>query len=522
MGTSIALETDLVVRTGTTTLRLASTGITVVIGSHQIRVEPGARLELDWLTLADSMRSSALVVRGSAAALRATFVRCTATTNMILSGVMDTLVTDGVCAFLAAVGGAVHIAPSASMELVDSAQLECSTGGAKFGAGGGAVFVDSKAQLLVLRSELRRNRVEGGAYCVGGALWLYTGANATVHVSVLDANVARGGSKLAAGGAAMVFLNARMALHKTEVCHNLASGDGDFVQGGGFFVYSSGQLAVSESLFCHNRLESSGMGTSVGGGAIAGFMGSLVTATQTELLFNTVRGGMNAVGGACAMTKLSEAHFLRAVFIGNLVDGGLVSNDGGALYLDSTMRLRMSDSELRNNSATGRSPRGGAIWSAAQSADLVNISLLRNRVVVSRGQGYRGAIHVNSGFLRLDPCRVHAKVAESLRDSVGGGGGGVHIYAGAVRIERSSLRSNIMGGRDVAQADASDKIGGAQMLAEGGHVSSTAGALQRTVGAARTPKKRGWRTLPRGGWLQCRASPCATARFSARRPATVC
>jgi hypothetical protein len=112
LGTSIALETDLVVRTGTT-LRLASTGITVVIGPHQIRVEPGARLELDGLTLADSVRSSALVVRGSAAALRTTFVRCTATTNMILSGVMDTLVTDGVGAFLAAVGGAVHIAPSA-------------------------------------------------------------------------------------------------------------------------------------------------------------------------------------------------------------------------------------------------------------------------------------------------------------------------------------------------------------------------------------------------------------------------
>ena len=221
----------------------------------------------------------------------------------------------------------------------------------------------------------------------------------------------------------MVLLNARMAVHKTEVCHNLVSGDGDFVNGGAFFVYSSGQLAVSESLLCHNRLESSGMGSFVAGGAIAGFIGSLVTATQTELLFNTVRGGMYAVGGACYMTKLSEAHFLRAVFIGNSVDGGLVSNEGGALYLDSTMRLRMSDSELRNNSATGARPLGGAIWSAAESADLVNTSLLQNRVVVSRALGYGGAIHVNSGFLRLDRCRVHANVAESLRDSVGAGGG---------------------------------------------------------------------------------------------------
>jgi endonuclease-8 len=73
LGSSIALETDLVVRTGTT-LRLSSTGTTVVIGPHQIRVEPGARLELDGLTLADSVRSSALVVRGSAAALRTALV----------------------------------------------------------------------------------------------------------------------------------------------------------------------------------------------------------------------------------------------------------------------------------------------------------------------------------------------------------------------------------------------------------------------------------------------------------------
>jgi hypothetical protein len=130
---------------------------------------------------------------------------------------MDTLVTEGLGAFLAAVGGAVHIAPSASMEIVESALLECSAGGAKFGAAGGAIFVDSKAQLIVLRSELRRNRVEGGTHCAGGALWLHIGANATVRESVMDANVAKGGSKLVAGGVAMVLLNARMALHKTEV-----------------------------------------------------------------------------------------------------------------------------------------------------------------------------------------------------------------------------------------------------------------------------------------------------------------
>jgi hypothetical protein len=94
-GTSVALETDLVVRSGTTLRLTSSSRTTVVIGAHQIRVESGARLEMDGLTLADSIYSSALIVRGSAVAVRTTFVRCNATTNMVMSGYMDTLVPDG-------------------------------------------------------------------------------------------------------------------------------------------------------------------------------------------------------------------------------------------------------------------------------------------------------------------------------------------------------------------------------------------------------------------------------------------
>jgi hypothetical protein len=172
-GASVALETDLVVRSGTTLRLTSSVNTIVVIGAHQIRVESGARLELDGLTFADSVQSSALLVRGSAIALRTMFVRCNATTNTVLSGVMDTLVPEGGGAFLAATGSAVHIAPKASMEIVDSTLLECSVGGAKVCAAGGAIFVNSKAQLVVERSELRRNSVEGGAYCIGGALHLH-------------------------------------------------------------------------------------------------------------------------------------------------------------------------------------------------------------------------------------------------------------------------------------------------------------------------------------------------------------
>ena len=128
----------------------------------------------------------------------------------------------------------------------------------------------------------------------------------------------------------------------------------------------------------------------------------------------------------------------------------------------------MDDSELRNNSANGIRPSGGAIWSAAESAELVNTSLLENRVVASAVSGFGGAVAISAGFLRLIGCRVHDNVAESLRGIVGVGGGAFHLAAGNVRIEWSSLKGNRMGGLGLSQAEVSRLAGGAHVLAEGG------------------------------------------------------
>ena len=80
----LRLLTDLVVRTSMT-LRIVNA--TFFLAAHQIRVEPGARLELEDVTVADSQGSSALVVQGEATGLRCTFVRCSASTNVVLSGI---------------------------------------------------------------------------------------------------------------------------------------------------------------------------------------------------------------------------------------------------------------------------------------------------------------------------------------------------------------------------------------------------------------------------------------------------
>jgi hypothetical protein len=169
------------------------------------------------------------------------------------------------------------------------------------------------------------------------------------------------------------------------------------------------------------------------------------------------------------MIKFSEARFLQATFVDNSVDGALVLNLGGALFLEAGVRFNMSDSELRNNTANGAVPRGGAIYSEAEYAVLVNTSLLQNRVVASAQEGGGGAVAIDAGSFHLIGCRAHDNIAESLPGSVRVGGGAFHLAAGNLRIEGSSLRGNRMGGLGLLQPDFSTTLGGAHVLAEGGN-----------------------------------------------------
>jgi hypothetical protein len=466
---TVALQTDLVVRSGSALRITSSTNATIAVGPHQIRVETGARLEIEGLRIADSVHSSALVVRGSASAARCTFIRCIGTTNLILSGVFDSFVPDGVGACLSAGAGAVHIAPTGTMEIVDSALLQCGAAGAKVAALGGAIVVDSKAHLQVLRSELRQNYVAGGSFgCGGGAIQLLLGATATIRDSTLNENAARGGAKLSIGGAINSLPNARLTVRGSELCYNVVVGESEYTNGGALLVHTSVQFVVSDSLVCHNRAEQTGVGGAFGG-AVATFPSAVLTVERSALQNNTARGGLYAGGGAVYVLS-SEATFERATFLGNSAEGALVRNNGGAISVFQALTLRVLDSEMRENVAIGKNPEGGAVSTeSVDSAVLLNTSLLRNRVVTVSGVGGGGAVSVSEGLVRLRGCRVHGNVAESLRSGNAAAGGGVFVISGEVLVERTSFRGNLMGGLGIFQADAS-RVGGAHIAAYGGHV----------------------------------------------------
>jgi hypothetical protein len=174
---SFALLADVVVRSGTA-LRITGTPAEVqpivVVGESELRVEAGARLELDGLTIANSTASSALTVEGTVAVAHCTFVRCnTALANLVMGGVAEASVPDGTRAALASAGGAAFVAARGTMDVTASSFLDCSATKGLMIAAGGAIYAGSGARLSLVDSELRRNSVEGGVFTnAGGAIFL--------------------------------------------------------------------------------------------------------------------------------------------------------------------------------------------------------------------------------------------------------------------------------------------------------------------------------------------------------------
>ena len=466
----VVMLTDLVIRSGVNVALHAASSVNarIVLGEHQIRVEAGGRLEMVGLTIADSVASSALVVHGTVKATRCAFVRCTAAMTMIFSGFFDALVPDGVRASTVAAGGAIFVAHSGLMELTDSAVLNCTvTGGNAGGAAGpveavgGGIFVFSTGELTVVRSEFWHNMCLGGLLGgFGGALHLHLEANAGIRDSAFRENAARGGDRVSGAGALFLMVNSRMTVERTEVCDNVVSTGGDSTSGGAFFLYSGAQLLLSSSLVCRNVAEAKGTSTASGGAGFVYTGAANLTAVDSQFLENVARGGLYAFGGVLRLMSDSDATFVRTTLARNSAFGSMAEAMGGALKLDKVSRVRIEDSEVRQNSVSGTYPSGGGIYSEADTLELLNVTLSFNRATVVHGLGFGGALYVKGPGARLTNCRLLNNVAESLQGSYAALGGGVFAdNAVSLLLAGSVLRLNTAGGIGSAQPTASAKAG---------------------------------------------------------------
>jgi hypothetical protein len=443
VASDFALQTDLVVRSGTTLRIESATNTKIVIGAHQIRVDADAQLDLRRMTVSDSVLSTALVVIGSASLTGCTFIRCNATTNLLLSGIVEKLVPDGAGAFLAAAGAAIYVGPAGSLSIVDSALLECCAVGGKIGNLGAAIFANTGAQLVLVNAELRNNSVQGGEYgCGGGAIWLHLSTNCTVHGSTLSGNVATGGTTLSAGGAAVLLTNAHLVVIDSTVCDNAAMFGGQYSEGGGFFVYSESQLQLRGSYLCRNT--AMGDAEFSAGGAVALWVQGKLDVLDCEFSENTVQGSQFAQGGAMTAFQDSTATFQRTLFSRNSASGARSTNHGGSLNFDAGSAVCVRDSALRENHANGLfSSYGGGIFTSADRLTLVNTSLSLNHVASGKATARGGALYVNAGTVVLeDGCLLHDNKAESLTGHSIAAFGGMQSYA---RVQTPPARAHMHG-----------------------------------------------------------------------------
>jgi hypothetical protein len=148
----------------------------------------------------------------------------------------------------------------------------------------------------------------------------------------------------------------------------------------------------------------------------------------------------------------------RSIFTGNKVSG-CKQNGGGAVgSWGESVELRLRDCEFLANEVLGFVGFGGGAIGIRQASSVVlrNVRFGHNAIRVTEGNGYGGALHVETGDLELHACELHNNVA-ALSDpskALSAVGGALSLASSAKRIMvlDTSFRSNQAGGIGAYQA----------------------------------------------------------------------
>jgi hypothetical protein len=392
---AIQLVGDIVVREGSSLALRAEEGAsaTLVLGKSQLRVEPGASLELIRIELVDAFGGgSALHVEGTASVVNGTFARCKSEANVL----------------------ARYLEAAVPLGDGDGAPVA----GAALGSAGGAVIVLwSAAQLRVSSGVLRDNEASGGSvFNWGGALFAIGGYISLTEAS-LHHNVAAGG-RFSVSGGAMSGAFAYIEMADTVLLANEArQRDGaitnSFNLGGGVWVQSS-TAKLRRCRFEGNAVSSAG-GSGYGGAMFVDR--STVEVNGSWFSRNEASaGGKYAQSGAVHVTPGGRLAVASTTFESHVAHGATSSVECGnpprhlAPLRHAHARhhsIRISDSKL--------SPIETRTHRATEGALALRPS---------------GAIHVYGGEMALASGVVFRENAALASGSVSSRGGAVCVSEG--------------------------------------------------------------------------------------------
>ena len=266
----------------------------------------------------------------------------------------------------------------------------------------------------------------------GGGIWLDTGVTLRIDSGSQIINNEAAGD----GGGGIYSNGGDLALLNITIEGNSASGANG--SGGGIFTLpnqrfnsgSGGDVFISESIVNSNT-------ATVSGGAISS-VGSDLNVVGSTFMTNSAGAATIGTGGAINIVSTS-ANDVNAVFRDSLVSGSTATTSGGAFFIGRDSRLQLENTLVRSNSAAGNltSNGGGGIFNDGGDLRINESLILVNSATGSSGRG--GGVYSTGGSIVFENSRLNDNVAN-------GNGGGLAVIAGTTRFENAVVNRNIAEG----------------------------------------------------------------------------
>ena len=313
-------------------------------------------------------------------------------------------------------GGALHVTGSSGTSVVvRNSDILNNVAASE----GGGLWNQAGSTLMVVNSELSGNIAQGDDADTGGGAIFNNGGTTRIRNSIVDANFATGAS---GSGGGFLSVDGLLSVIGTDVTSNVAN------RAGGGIEVIDGRLYVADSEFRFNEAGPEGTASPGNGGALH-------------------------VSG----TDGTDSTFIRTVVAQN--EAAL---EGGGLWNQVGSSLRVTDSEITGNiaSGAGADDGGGGVFNNGGDTFIVD-SLIESNVANGEA-GSGGGIFSTAGLVNVRDSTIAANVANRA-------GGGVEVVDG-----RFILNNVILGGVDAADGNIAGPAGSASPGNGGGlHVSGT-------------------------------------------------
>jgi hypothetical protein len=461
---SVPLLTDLVLPRGRS-LTVRGGGNTILVGSRQLRVEADAVLTLEFVTIANSVRSTAIAIEGGLLKLsNGTLRNCNAYKN--------TVNAEG---WLESRGGAISVNAAGRLELVSVELYENNASEGEATSSGGAIYC-TEGSISITQCRLHKNIAHRAGLsnrdlygiAQGGAIFLKKSSLA-IDDSELFQNVATDGGWMSQGGAVYGIGSSLLTMRRSKLYENLVDNGGLLFTaadkkdagsyGGAVYLEQDCVVKVIECEMCDNMARAGAQWTEVG--AIGVYAGSSLLVLRSKLLRNAVLGDGNAAAGGAAYLiggdKPSIGWFNQSEISDNRatsMNGGSDCRDckpqAGAVFVLQA-QLTVVDCKLQRNFASGGDTAfGGAFAFASGSRVLVQRSNLSGNVanggdVFSQGGGIWADIG-DTGELQIESTELSQNHANSSA-AASAAGGALYLKSGSVTLIDSNLIANLVAGR---------------------------------------------------------------------------